>query len=159
MPKLTALIHIHNHERQLGRALDSVRFCDEVLVVDHGSTDGSLRIAREHGARIIKGVNGVDHGAYAQDARHDWILCLLPSESVAEELEASLLEWKVSEPAADLPGYNVGIREQTGTRWTFLKPELRLANRKKINWTGDCPSQAPDAPSLAGHLLRIPEEQ
>src|SRR5215472_16692470 len=158
MPKLTALIHIHNHERQLGRALDSVRFCDEVLVVDHGSTEESLRIAREHGARIIKGVNGVDHGAYAQDAHNDWILCLQPSESIAEDLEASLLEWKESEPAPELVGYNISIREQNGTHWEVLPGELRLANRCKINWTGDCPPQAPDSPSLPGHILRIPDE-
>lgn len=158
MPKLTALVHVRNHERSLGRALESLRSCDEVLVVDHGSSDDSLKVAREHGARIIAGVSGVDHGAYAQDASHDWIICLLPSESVAEELEASLLEWKQSDAVPDVPGYNVVIREQNGTKWKFLPAELRLANRKKINWTGDCPASAPDAPSLTGHLLRIPDD-
>ena|SRR5215510_8189668 len=158
MPKISALVHICNHDLQPGRALESLRSCDELLVVEHGCTEESIRIAREHGARIIKGVNGVDRGAYAQDARHDWILCLQPTESVAEDLEASLLEWKQSEPEQELLGYNIRIREQNGTQWKVLPAELRLANRNKIKWTGDCPPETPDAPSLAGHILRIPDE-
>ena len=158
MPKISALVHICDRDLQLGRALESLRCCDELLVVEHGCKEEGLRIAREHGARIIKGVSGVDHGAYAQDAHHDWILCIQPSESVAEDLEASLLEWKQFEPAEELLGYNIRIRQQSGTHWEVLPAELRLANRKKINWTGDCPPEAPDAPSLPGHILRIPDE-
>jgi len=155
MPKISALIHIFNDERRLGRALDSLRSCDDVMVVDHGSTDESLKIARDHGARIIKGVHGVDHGAYAQDAHHDWIFCLLPTESLAEELEASLLEWKESQPPENLIGYNVKIREQNGTGWKILAAQLRLANRKQINWTGDLPPEAVEAPLIEGYILRI----
>ncbi|HLJ27238.1 MAG TPA: hypothetical protein VKY85_11065 [Candidatus Angelobacter sp.] len=143
----------------LGRALESLRPCDEVLVVNHGYQEENLKVAREHGARIIKGVNGVDHGAYIQDARHDWIFCLLPTESVAEELEASLLEWKHSETTQDLLGYNIRIREQNGIEWKLLNDELRLANRKKISWTGDCPPEAPNAPLLLGHILRMPDAE
>src|SRR5947209_14614609 len=102
MPKLTALIHVHDNERSLGRALDSLRPCDEVIVVDHGSRNETMKVAREHGARIIKGVQGVDHGAYAQDAKNDWILCLLPVEALADDLETSLFEWKDSEPTQTL---------------------------------------------------------
>jgi len=159
MPKISGLIHISNHDRNLGRALESLRPCDEVLVVNHGATEEILKVVREHGARIINGVNGVEHGAYVQDAHNDWIFCIMPDEAVAEELEASLLEWKHSEPAKDYLGYNVDVREQNGTHWKFLAPELRLVNRQKINWTGDCPPTAPDAPALAGHILRIPEHE
>ena len=155
MPKISALIHICNDARRLGRSLDSLRTCDDVMVVDHGSTDESLKIARDYGARIIKGVRGVDHGAYAQDARHDWIFCLLPGESLAEELGASLLEWKESQPPEDQIGYNVNIREQNGTGWKMLAAQLRLANRKRINWTGDLPPEAVNAPLIEGYILRI----
>jgi glycosyltransferase involved in cell wall biosynthesis len=37
MPQLTALIHTHNDELRLGRALESLRPCDELLIFDHGS--------------------------------------------------------------------------------------------------------------------------
>src|SRR5215467_10786173 len=87
--KMRALIQDQDNGRSIGRVLDSLRPCDEVVVVDHGSRDETVKIAREHGARVITGVPGVDRGAYAQDARHQWILCLLPQEALAEELEAS----------------------------------------------------------------------
>jgi glycosyltransferase involved in cell wall biosynthesis len=157
MPKISALIHVCDDERRLGRVLDSLRPCDEVVVVDHGSKDESIKVAREHGARIIKGVHGVSRGAYSQDASHDWILCLLPTEALGEEFEASLLEWKQSEPAKDGLGYNVQVREQNGTAWNPLTPEMRLVNRKQINWIGDLPPDAPAAPALPGHILRIPD--
>ena len=153
--KISALIHTSNDALHLGRALDSLRPCDEVVVVDHGSTDDTVKVAREHGARIVQGVNGVDHGAYAQDASNDWLLCLSPLESLAEELEASLFEWREEEHANNVMGFNVGIREQNGEGWNFLQPEMRLANRKQINWTGDLPPSNPNAPSLQGHILRI----
>ena len=90
---ISALIHARDNARSLGRALDSLRPCDEVIVVDHGSKDETVKVAREHGAKVIHAVPGVDRGAYAQDARNQWVLCLLPQEALAEELEASLFEW------------------------------------------------------------------
>jgi glycosyltransferase involved in cell wall biosynthesis len=155
--KITALIHVQDNERSLGRALDSLRPCDEVIVVDHGSKDETVTVAREPGAKVITGVPGVDRGAYAQDARNQWILCLLPQEALAEELEAALFEWSETEHEEATLGFNMAIREQNGAGWKSLNPEMRLANRKQINWTGDLPPENPTAPKLEGHILRIPD--
>ena len=157
--KISALIHTCNNALALGRALDSLRPCDEVLVVDHGSTDETVKIAKEHGAKVVNGVPGVDRGAYARDARNKWILCLLPQEALAEDLEASLLEWVEAEQDENQMGFNMAIREQNGAGWKSLEPEMRLANSKQINWTGDLPPANPNAPALAGHVLRIPDER
>ncbi|HZD95421.1 MAG TPA: glycosyltransferase [Candidatus Sulfotelmatobacter sp.] len=154
--KISALIHACDNEHSLGRALDSLRPCDEVIVVDHGSKDETVKVARAHGARVIPAVPGVDRGAYAQDARNQWIFCLLPQEALAEELEASLFEWSEIEHEDGL-GFSIIIREQNGAGWKSLPAEMRLANRKQINWTGDLPPVHPQAPALAGHILRIPE--
>ncbi|MGB9105515.1 MAG: glycosyltransferase, partial [Terriglobales bacterium] len=94
MAKITALVHTHNDAQRIGRALESLRACDEVLVVDHASTDDTVKLAREHGAVVKEGVPGVNPGTYAIDAGHDWILCMLPTDAVSEGLEASLFEWK-----------------------------------------------------------------
>jgi len=155
--KISALIHASDNERSLGRVLDSLRPCDEVIVVDHGSRDETVKIAREHGAKVITGVPGVDRGAYAQDARNQWILCLLPQEALAEELEASLFEWIEAGHEGELMGFNMAIREQNGAGWKSLPSEMRLANRNEINWTGDLPPANPEAPALPGHILRIPD--
>src|ERR1700734_2858256 len=94
MPKITALLHTHNDALRLGRALDSLRPCDQVLIIDDNSEDDTARVAHENGASVKRAIPGVDPGPYAMDASHDWIFCLLPNEAISEELEASLLEWK-----------------------------------------------------------------
>jgi len=157
--KITALIHTQDNARSLGSALDSLRQCDECIVVDHGSRDETVKVAKEHGARVINAVPGVNRGAYAQDARNNWVLCLLPQEALAEELEASLFEWREAEHEDATLGFNVAIREQNGAGWKALRPEMRLANRKQINWTGDLPPENPEAAALAGHIVRIPERE
>jgi len=155
--KISALIHACDNARSLGRALDSLRPCDEVIVVDHGSKDETVKVAREHGAKVMNAVPGVGRGAYAQNASNQWILCLLPQEALAEELEASLFEWSDAEQDPNQMGFNMAVREQNGAGWKSLDAEMRLANRKQINWTGDLPPQNPKAPTLAGHILRIPD--
>ncbi|MGZ7077558.1 MAG: glycosyltransferase [Candidatus Angelobacter sp.] len=157
--KISALIHTCDNARSLGRALDSLRPCDECIVVDHGSRDETVKVAKEHGAKVINAVPGVSNGAYAQNARNQWILCLLPQEAIAEDLEASLLEWSEAEQDPNQMGFNMAIREENGTGWKSLDAEMRLANCKQINWTGDLPPANPHSPVLAGHILRIPEEE
>ena len=95
MPPITAFLQTHNDARHLGRALESLRPCDEIFIVDQGSTDSTLRIAREYGAAIWNsGPNTSVHEHLAR-ARHEWIFCLLPTETLTESLEATLFEWKL----------------------------------------------------------------
>ena len=158
MPKISALIHTHNDALRIGRALDSLRACNEVVIVDHGSEDDTADIARRHGATVKKGLPGVEPGAYLMDARHDWVLCILPNEAVSEALEASLLEFREREKEDEhAVAYNLTLREENGGDWRPLAPETRLADRCKLNWTTKCPPHIPEAASLAGELLRFEE--
>lgn len=158
MPKISAIVHAHNDALRIGRALDSLRPCDEILVIDHDSSDDTIKIARKHGANVKKGLAGVEPGAYVVDARFDWILCLHPNEALSEGLETSLLEFKErpdeNEKAAC---YNVEVREEHGAKWRALPPETRLANRTCVNWTTECPPRLEEAPLLAGELMRFEE--
>jgi glycosyltransferase involved in cell wall biosynthesis len=156
MAKLTAIIHTSNDELRLGRALDSLRACDQVIVVDHGSSDNTEKVARDHGAECKKGIPGVDRGAYAVDANNDWILCLCANESLSEPLEAALFEWK-SKDHEDAAGYNIRLREESRNGWKNLEAETRLVNRRKINWTGDLPPTTSVNEVLSGDLLRFCE--
>src|SRR6185503_2718179 len=122
--KISALIHTMDNARSLGRALDSLRPCDEVIVVDHGSRDETVKVAKEHGAKVINAVPGVSNGAYAQNTRNQWILCLLPHEAIAEDLEASLLEWSEA--------------EQDPTRWALTWPSASRTARDGNRLTQRC---------------------
>jgi glycosyltransferase involved in cell wall biosynthesis len=166
MPKITAFLHTYNDALRIGRALESLRAFDEILVIDHASTDDSIKIARAHGATVKEGVPGVNQGVYVIDAHHDWIFCLQPNESVSESLEAALFEWKQrrDEPAdhaekdsqaGDNPTYSVSVREESDGGWKTLGAETRLVNRKQINWNDAIPPNNPDSLPLEGELLRF----
>ena len=154
MPEITALLHATNDSARLGRALDSLRPCDQILVVDHDSRDATCAVAQQHGARVVRAVPGVEGGAYAVDADYDWILCLLPSEALSEALEASLLEWKQGDPD-ELTGFAMSVREETETGWRVLAAETRLVHRAAITWTGVLPPHASMVHELSGDLLRF----
>lgn len=155
MPKITALLHTHNDAIRLGRALESLRPCDELLIIDDSSEDETERVAREHGATVKSAIPGVSQGAYAMDASHEWILCVRPNESLSEVLEAALFEWKNEEPNADILAYQVSIREQEEDGWHARIPEVRLVNRSLVNWVGELPPNQGCDSRLAGDLLRF----
>ena len=153
MPRITALLHTHNDALRLGRALQSLRPCDEVLVIDDASEDDTARIAREYGATLKTAIPGVTAGAYAMDAAHDWILCLRPSESLSDDLEAALFEWKQQEPEDRIACYSVPIRREQPSGWRNGPAEVRLVNRKRINWLGEMPPNGDCGAKLSGDVL------
>jgi hypothetical protein len=154
MPPITALLHTTNDARRIGRALDSLRACDELLVIDHGSSDATRKIAREHGARVEAAASQSEDDSGAGRAAHDWVLCLVPSEALSESLEATLLEWKQEDPG-DAAAYALALRQETVNGWQHCGPEVRLVDRRKIRWSGALPPHCEDALALCGDLLRF----
>ena len=94
MPPITALLHTENDALRLGRCLETLYACDEILIVDHGSRDGTVRIARQYGARVVDAGPGVSFPQHPQFDARGWILALEPRESLTESLAASLFAWK-----------------------------------------------------------------
>ena len=161
MPKISALLHTKNDAQRIGRALDSLRPCDEVLVIDHDSEDETRKIARDHGATVKKAVQGVEDGAYAMDAKHDWILCILPCEALSEGLEASLLSWKHESDGDDpdtppsIAALAFPLRRETERGWKKTPAQTRLVNRQVVNWTAALPPESKGAFELPGDLLHF----
>lgn len=155
MPKISALIYTHNDALRIGRTLDSLRPCDEVLIIDSASEDDTQRIAREHGAVVRQAILGVEPGAYAIDTHHEWVLCLCPGEALSEGMEASLREWQQGQPDQDAPGYCFPVRENVAGAWETAPAEMRLVNRNQVEWTGPLPPNAQRAIPLLGDLLKF----
>ena len=87
--RISAIMIVFNERKNLERSLPSLRFCDEVIVVDSGSTDGSIEYARSLGCTVVH--RDFDHfGAqksYAASlARNDWVFNLDADEWVTPEL-------------------------------------------------------------------------
>ena len=158
MPPITALLHTTNDALRLGRALETLLPCSEVLIVDHHSSDSTLRIAREYGARIVLANNRASANNYLEVARYDWILCLDPKESLTEALQASLFEWSSlpTSAIADVPAFSVFGREQIAEDWRdFPAQETRLVPRGWTLWHGRIPAHQSSAVPLEGELLRF----
>jgi glycosyltransferase involved in cell wall biosynthesis len=155
MPKITALIHACNNAPDLVRTFGSLHACDELLVVDHGSDDETEKVAKEHGAKFRVAILEVDECAYTVDASNDWILWIMPSEVVSEGMTCTLLEWKRQEPDEHTVGFAFNISEHDGEAWRSLGSQMRLVNRKGVNWTGMLPPDASNMQKLDGDLLRF----
>jgi glycosyltransferase involved in cell wall biosynthesis len=94
-PTLSLCMIARNEERHLARCLDSVRgLVDEIVVVDTGSTDATMAIAAERGARVVelpwRDDFSLAHNASIEQARCDWILSLDADESLAARDHASI---------------------------------------------------------------------
>ena len=90
---LSAVIITLNEEKALPKCLESVSFADDIVVVDSGSTDRTVAIAEEYGARVIH-QDWLGYGKQKQfaveQASHDWVFCLDADEWVSDELASSI---------------------------------------------------------------------
>ena len=93
MPLSVAII-TRNAAALLERCLASVAFAEEVVVVDSGSTDGTVELAARHGARVVR-KEWLGFGAQKQfavdAASHEWVLCVDADECLSPELSESIV--------------------------------------------------------------------
>src|SRR5438034_11259913 len=84
---LTVVIPTLNEEGQIAAALEALRWADEVIVADGGSTDRTVELARSHGAAVIevRGESiGLQRNAAIARARNEWVLALDADERVTD---------------------------------------------------------------------------
>jgi glycosyltransferase involved in cell wall biosynthesis len=119
LSSLSVLVLTKNEERDLPGCLNSVSWCDDVHVLDSGSTDGTCDIARRFGASVVTRtyadstkIFGGDEAAHRNWSlrntafRYPWVLLLDADERVTGELRVAILE------AVKSPGSNVAFRIQ-----------------------------------------------
>lgn len=136
MPNTLSVVLVTlNEAANLPRTLASVRFAQEIVLVDSGSTDATLQIARQAGARIFeepwKGFARQKNSAIAH-ATSDWVLSLDADEEVSPELAREIAALLASEPAFSayrIPRLNhfLGRPLRHGGYWP--DPKLRLFRR------------------------------
>ena len=139
---LSAVLITHNAAGQLAECLRSVTFCDEVLLVDSGSTDDTLRIARESGARVIEQAwlgYGPQKRFAVEQATHDWVLCIDADERVSDALRMAI-QSELKNPAAR--AYRMARCNRFMGRWLrhgegYPDWSLRLFDRRAAQWSND----------------------
>jgi glycosyltransferase involved in cell wall biosynthesis len=141
---VSAVLIAQNEEKAIGDALASVSFCDEIVLVDSGSTDRTREIAEAAGARVV--VNAPWPGFTAQRdfatraARHDWVLALDADERVGAALREEVQAVRMAGPGA--AGYRIPRVARYLGRWiraTDWYPDwqVRLFDRTRGAWQGD----------------------
>ncbi len=103
-PPLSVIVPTFNEEATLRDCLESARFADEILVVDSFSTDATVRIAREFGARVLQ--HEYVYSARQKNwaiprAKHEWVLLVDSDERVTPGLREEILALLASGPRHD----------------------------------------------------------
>jgi glycosyltransferase involved in cell wall biosynthesis len=156
--KISATIIAFNEERNVPRVIESLRCCDEILVLDSGSNDRTVEIATKLGARVEE---ASWHGYAAQKniatelATHDWILSLDADESLSEALEAEI--WQIKKNGPKFDGYTMPRLAQYLGRWIlhsgwYPDRKVRLFDRRKAKWVGDFVHESVKVNGTVGHL-------
>jgi glycosyltransferase involved in cell wall biosynthesis len=158
VPKLSVTVITKDEAADIGAALDSVAFADEIIVVDSHSTDDTVAIARRHTARVfVRDWAGyIDQKNYAAaQASHDWILSLDADERVtpalADEIKATLAA-APSHQAYRIPRVTWHFGRWIRTTDWYPDHQLRLYDRRSAQWTGKYVHEAVTVNGAVGQL-------
>jgi glycosyltransferase involved in cell wall biosynthesis len=118
MPQLSVIVIALNQEANIGECLESVSFADEIVVVDTGSTDRTVEVARTYTNRVMDAVwqgFGRTKNFALDQARGDWVFSLDTDERVPEALKDEILA--VVKANGPLAGYRVPRKNYFCGRW------------------------------------------
>jgi glycosyltransferase involved in cell wall biosynthesis len=140
--RVTATVITLNESAHIAAALESVRWADEIVVVDAESTDDTVAIARRYTDKVIvrPWPGYVAQKNFAADqASHDWIFSLDADERVTPPLANEVRALLNGNPPA--AGYRIPRVTFHCGRWirsTDWYPDfqLRLYDRRRARWTG-----------------------
>lgn len=157
-PKITAYVMSFNEARQIRPVLESLKWADELIVVDSFSTDGTVEIAREFGAKIISqkfcGFGKLRN--FALDAaQHDWVFSLDSDERCTPEFVEELRRTvEAPEHAAYfVPRLNTFLGQPV--RHGGMYPDYRqpqVFNRHKFRYREDLVHEGFDCSGSVGYF-------
>jgi len=166
VPKLTVTVITHNESANIAAALESVRWADEIVVVDSESTDDTITTARRFTDRVVvrpwPGYVAQKNFA-AEQASHDWILSIDADERVSAPLAQEIRTLMNGSPT--VVGYRIPRVSFHFGRWIrstdwYPDYQLRLYDRRRARWAGRYVHESvrADGPvgQLAGELQHYP---
>jgi len=166
-PGLSACIIAFNEEDRIEACIASLDFCDEILVVDSHSSDGTRELAESLGARVIER-DWPGHVAQKEftvrQAQHEWVMCIDADERVSPALREELVALKQA-GFPDRAGWRMPRCSRYLGRWIrrgtwYPDLQLRLFDRRRGHWGGENPHDRVELEGsvgrLAGDLLHDP---
>lgn len=142
MPKLSAIIITKNEAQNISDCLDSLRFCDERIVVDAGSSDDTIRLAESKGARVVShewtGFGPQKNFALSL-AQGDWVLSVDADERVTpalvDEIKTAIAEGRAD--GFEMPRRSAFCGRQMRHSGWYPDYVLRLFRRGRARFSND----------------------
>jgi glycosyltransferase involved in cell wall biosynthesis len=156
--KISAAIITLNEQGNIARAIESLRCCDEVVVVDSGSSDRTIESAAKLGARVVESPwrgYAAQKNFAAGEAAHDWVLSIDADEALSEALEAEI--WQIKKGGPQYEAYTVPRMAQYLGRWIlhsgwYPDRKVRLYDRRRARWVGDYVHERVQVNGRIGHF-------
>ena len=147
-PTVSAIVVCFNEEDNIGGCLESLRWCDEIVVVDSFSTDRTVEICRRYTDRILQRpwAGYRDQKAFAHSqATKDWVLLVDSDERVTPELRDEIRE-ALSQRSPTCAGFLVARLVFYLGRWWrrggwYPDYDIRLFRRDRATWGGSDPHE------------------
>jgi len=139
MAKLSVVVLTKNEESCVAQCLESVKWADEIIVVDDESTDKTVEIVKKYNCKILFRKMDVEgrhrNWAYAQ-ARNEWVLSLDADEIVTPELKLEIEQAIQSDAFA---AYDIPLRNFIGKYWVkyggwYPASKVRLFQKSKFKY-------------------------
>ncbi len=138
MPSITVIIPAYNEEAYLKDALESVRFADQVILIDSYSTDQTIKIAQQYPVEILQ--RQFDNFSAQKNhaltyATSEWILFVDADERVTRSLETEI-KATLNDPKHG--GYKLNFPHYYMNRFLYHHSDdvLRLVKREGAHFTG-----------------------
>ena len=136
--KLSCVVLTKNAEQDIGECLETIKWADEIIIVDDFSTDGTIDICRRYTDKIFeKRFIGYpeqrDYGL--QKTSHHWVLCLDADERIVEELKEEIIKKLSSSPAVSgflIRRLNIVLGKEVKYSGWYETNNLRLFDKTKV---------------------------
>ncbi len=140
--KISATIITLNEEGCIRECIESLKFADEIIVVDSGSKDKTIQICLDLGAKVIQ-QEWLGFGAQKQlaveQAENNWVFCIDADERVSSELNIEIESLK-QQQQINLKAFNMPRCNRFLGRWLkhgegYPDHNLRLFHKKHARWS------------------------
>ena len=158
MSAVSVTVITKNEAADIGDALESVKWADDIVVVDSESSDDTVAIAKRYTDRVVvrPWPGYIEQKNYAASlAKHDWIVSLDADERVTPELAQeiqSVMAGTPAEPAFRVPRVTWHLGRWIRTTDWYPDFQTRLYDRRKARWTGRYVHEAVTVDGAIGRL-------
>lgn len=144
-PKISAVILAKNEEKNIAQCIQSLDWCDEVVVIDDNSTDNTVSASKKLGANVItRELNNsfsYQRNFALDHVRSDWVLFVDADEGVSAGLKTEIQEKLLGEKSATINGYLIQRRDRVWDKELLYGDVkdvwlLRLGKKDAGKWFG-----------------------